>query len=76
MLPIQLFRQNKELVLEGLKKRNFKETELVDQIIAIDEKRRQIQVENDQCSIQEYRPADGTGQKRRSRNPESRGSQP
>lgn len=47
MLPIQLFRQNKELVLEGLKKRNFKETELVDQIIAIDEKRRQIQVEND-----------------------------
>lgn len=47
MLPIQLFRQNKELVLEGLKKRNFKETELVDQIIAIDEKRRQLQVEND-----------------------------
>ena len=47
MLPIQLFRQNKELVLEGLKKRNFKETELVDQIIAIDEKRRHIQVEND-----------------------------
>jgi len=47
MLPIQLFRQNKELVLEGLKKKNFKETELVDQVIAIDEKRRQIQVEND-----------------------------
>lgn len=47
MLPIQLFRQNKELVLEGLKKRNFKELNLVDDIIAIDEKRRQIQVEND-----------------------------
>lgn len=47
MLPIQLFRQNKELVLEGLKKRNFKETELVDQIIEIDEKRRHLQVEND-----------------------------
>lgn len=47
MLPIQLFRQNKELVLEGLKKKNFKETELVDQIIEIDEKRRHLQVEND-----------------------------
>ncbi|OSZ82239.1 serine--tRNA ligase [Chitinophagaceae bacterium IBVUCB1] len=47
MLPIQLFRQNKELVLEGLKKRNFKEPELVEQIIAIDEERRRIQVEND-----------------------------
>ncbi|MBS1772716.1 MAG: serine--tRNA ligase [Bacteroidetes bacterium] len=47
MLPIQLFRQNKELVLEGLKKKHFKELNLVDDIIAIDEKRRQIQVEND-----------------------------
>ncbi len=47
MLPIQLLRQNKELVLEGLKKKHFKETDLVDQIIAIDENRRQIQVEND-----------------------------
>lgn len=47
MLPIHLFRQNKELVLEGLKKRNFKELHLVDEIISIDEKRRQIQVEND-----------------------------
>ena len=47
MLPIQLFRQNKALVLEGLKKKNFKETELVDQIIEIDEKRRHLQVEND-----------------------------
>lgn len=47
MLPIQLFRQNKELILEGLKKRNFKEPELVGQIIAIDEERRRIQVEND-----------------------------
>jgi len=47
MLPINLFRQNKELILEGLKKKNFKETELVDKIISLDEKRRQIQVEND-----------------------------
>jgi len=47
MLPIQLFRQNKELILEGLKKKNFKEPELVDKIIELDEKRRHVQVEND-----------------------------
>jgi seryl-tRNA synthetase len=50
MLPIQLFRTNKELILEGLKKKNFKEPELVDKIIAIDERRRQLQVENDNLS--------------------------
>ncbi|MBA3829507.1 MAG: serine--tRNA ligase [Taibaiella sp.] len=47
MLPIQLFRQNKDLVLQGLKKKNFKEPELVDKIIDLDERRRQLQVEND-----------------------------
>lgn len=47
MLSLQLFRQQKETILEGLKKKHFKEIELVDQIIALDEQRRQIQVEND-----------------------------
>lgn len=47
MLPIQLFRQNKDLILAGLEKKNFKEIDLVDKIIAIDEQRRQLQVEND-----------------------------
>lgn len=47
MLPIQLFRQNKELVLEGLKKKNFKDLSLVDKVIELDERRRQLQVEND-----------------------------
>lgn len=47
MLPIQLFRTNKELILEGLKKKNFKDLELVDKIIDIDERRRALQVEND-----------------------------
>lgn len=47
MLPIQLLRQNKELVLEGLKKKNFKETELVDKILDLDERRRQVQAESD-----------------------------
>jgi seryl-tRNA synthetase len=47
MLSIQLFRQNKELVLAGLKKKNFKELELVDKIISLDEQRRHIQLQND-----------------------------
>jgi len=47
MLPIQLFRTNKELILEGLRKKNFKEPELVDKIISLDERRRALQVEND-----------------------------
>ena len=50
MLAIQLFRQNKELVLAGLKKKNFKEPELVDKIIALDEQRRHIQLQNDTLS--------------------------
>lgn len=47
MLPINIFRQNKELVLQGLAKKNFKETELVDKIIETDERRRLMQVEHD-----------------------------
>ena len=47
MLPIHLFRTNKELILEGLAKKNFKEAELVHRIISIDEHRRTLQVEND-----------------------------
>ena len=50
MLPIHLFRQHKELVLEGLRKKNFKEPELVDEIISMDEARRKLQVENDNLS--------------------------
>ena len=42
MLPIHLFRQNKELILAGLKKKNFKDTDLVDTILNIDEQRRAI----------------------------------
>lgn len=50
MLAVQLFRQNKELIIEGLKKKNFKELQIVDDIISLDEKRRQIQVENDRIA--------------------------
>jgi seryl-tRNA synthetase len=47
MLSIQLFRQEKERVLEGLQKKNFKEPELVDKILELDERRRAIQQESD-----------------------------
>ncbi len=47
MLPIQLFRQNRDLIVAGLEKRNYKELELVDRVIALDEQRRNIQAEND-----------------------------
>lgn len=47
MLHIQLFRQHRELIINGLEKRNFKEPELVDRIIALDEQRRSVQAEND-----------------------------
>jgi len=47
MLSIQLFRNEKQRVLEGLQKKHFKELDLVDAVIALDEERRQTQVEND-----------------------------
>ena len=47
MLSIQLFRQEKDLVLAGLKKKNFSNTALVDSIIEVDELRRTAQQEND-----------------------------
>jgi seryl-tRNA synthetase len=47
MLSIQLFRQEKELVLAGLQKKNFSNTALVDTIIEVDELRRTAQQEND-----------------------------
>lgn len=43
MLQIQLFRQEKERVVDGLKKKNFKDLHLVEEIIALDEEKRNIQ---------------------------------
>ncbi len=62
MLPIHLFRTQKELVLEGLKKKNFKELDLVDQIINIDERRRALQVENDTLAASQNAAAKSIGQ--------------
>ncbi len=62
MLSIQLFRQNKELILAGLKKKNFKDLELVDKIISVDERRRALQVENDALASAQNTAAKSIGQ--------------
>ena len=43
MLQVSYIRDNREHVLERLAVKNFKQTELVDEIIQLDEKRRQTQ---------------------------------
>ncbi len=47
MLQLTFVRENKEAVLNGLKKRNFKDLQLVDEVIELDEKRRATQAELD-----------------------------
>ncbi|WP_454997539.1 serine--tRNA ligase [Capnocytophaga granulosa] len=47
MLQISYIRENKDLVINGLKKRIFKELELVEEAIALDEQRRLIQTKLD-----------------------------
>lgn len=48
MLQVSFLRENKSQVLEGLAKRNFKQTELVDQAIAVDDERKKFQFDLDQ----------------------------
>ncbi len=62
MLPIHLFRQNKELILDGLKKKNFRDTDLVEKIVNIDERRRALQVENDALASSQNAAAKSIGQ--------------
>ena len=42
MLPLQILRQNPELVKERLDVKNFKELQLVDDIIALDDSRKKL----------------------------------
>ncbi len=48
MLQVQFLREEKARVLEGLKKRNFSQPELVDQAINLDENRKKLQFELDE----------------------------
>ena len=47
MLQVNFLRDNKERVLEGLQKRQFKNVELVDQAIEVDDTRKKLQYELD-----------------------------
>ncbi len=47
MLTLNVLRENREFVLERLAIKNFKQPELVDSIIELDNQRRQIQQKND-----------------------------
>ena len=48
MLVLQFIRENKERILKGLEKRNFKHPELIDKIIDLDQERRSKQATLDQ----------------------------
>jgi seryl-tRNA synthetase len=48
MLQVQFLRENKERVLEGLGKRGFKQNDLVDKAISLDDERKKYQFELDQ----------------------------
>lgn len=52
MLQVSYIRENREKVLERLAVRNFKQPELVDEVIALDDKRRQTQSELDSLSAE------------------------
>ena len=48
MIPLKQLRENKAAIVAGLQKRNFKQTELIDSLLSLDEKRRKTQTELDQ----------------------------
>ncbi|RAJ75196.1 seryl-tRNA synthetase [Chitinophaga dinghuensis] len=52
MLQVPFIRQNKELVLERLALKNFKETHLVDEVLALDDKRKKLTLEYDDTQAQ------------------------
>src|SRR5690554_2677215 len=47
MLQVNYIRENRDDVIERLAIRNFQSQELVDEVIALDDRRRQIQIESD-----------------------------
>ena len=62
MLQVNYIRENREKVLERLAVRNFKQPELVDQIISIDEDRRQTQTSLDNLSAEANAAANQIGE--------------
>lgn len=52
MLQVNFLKENKDLVIEGLTKRNFKQLELIDEVISLDEERKKIQFELDNLNAE------------------------
>ena len=48
MLQVQFLRDNKDRVLEGLNKRNFKQTDLIEEAISVDDGRKKLQFDLDE----------------------------
>ncbi len=57
MLTLKLLRENTDFVVERLAVKNFDAREIVEKIIALDEKRRTLQVELDTCLAQQKQKA-------------------
>ena len=62
MIPLKELRENKEKAIDCLKKRNFKEIELVDRIISLDEERRTTQTTLDSQLAEANQLAKSIGQ--------------
>ena len=52
MLQVNFLRENKTRVIEGLKKRNFQNIELIDEVIGLDEERKKLQFELDNLNAE------------------------
>ena len=61
MLTLNLLRTETEKAREGLRKKHFADINLVDEILAMDEKRRQIQLQNDNLLAQQNAAAKQIG---------------
>jgi seryl-tRNA synthetase len=70
MLQVNYIRENREKVLERLSVRNFKQPEIVDQIIKLDEERKQTQTSLDNLSAMANSSARQIGELMRSGNKE------
>lgn len=62
MLVVSAIQENKEKVLEGLRKRNFKHLELIDEVLNTDELRRKTQFELDNLLAESNRLSKEIGQ--------------
>jgi len=52
MLQLAFIRTNKEKVLDGLQKKHFQDIHLVDEIISLDEQRKNLQTQSDELLSQ------------------------